>query len=41
MTKEIGLKFKNITAEYIMVYLSLCAPCIKKSKVQRKVWLLK
>ena len=34
------LKYKNITAECIMVCLGLCVLYLKKSKVTRKVWLL-
>ena len=36
MVKEIGLKYKNIIAECIMVYLNLWVPCLKKSKVTKK-----
>ena len=32
--KETQTKYKNITAEYIMIYF--CVPCIKKSKVPTK-----
>lgn len=36
MVNKIGLKYKKITAECIMVYLSLCTPCLKKLKVTKK-----
>ena len=36
--KETQTKYKNITAESSMLYLSLCVPCLKKSKVPKKVW---
>ena len=36
MVKETGTKYKNITAECIMIYLNLCIPCLKKSKVLKK-----
>ena len=38
MIKETQTKYKNITAESIMFYLGLCVPCLKKSKVPKKVW---
>ena len=36
MIKETQRKYKNITAERIMLYLSLCVPCLKTSKVPIK-----
>ena len=36
MIKETQTNYKNITAESIMLYLSLCVPCLKKSKVPKK-----
>ena len=36
MIKETQTKYKNITAESIMLYLSFCVPCFKKSKVPKK-----
>ena len=36
MVKETGTKYKNITAECIMIYLNLCIPRLKKSKVPKK-----
>ena len=36
LIKETGTKYKNITAECIMIYLHLCIPCLKKSKVPEK-----
>ena len=36
MVKETGTKYKNITKECIMIYLNLCIPCLKKSKVPKK-----
>ena len=33
--KETKKKYKNIKAESIMLYLSLCVPCLKKSKVSK------
>ena len=36
MVKETGTKYKNITTECIMIYLNLCIPCLKKSKVPKK-----
>ena len=41
MIKEIQTTYKNITAESIMLYLSLCVPCFKKSKVPKKVLVIK
>ena len=35
MIKETQTKYKNITAESIMFYLSLCVSCLKKSKVPK------
>ena len=35
MIKETQTKYKNITTESIMLYLSLCVPCLKKSKVPK------
>ena len=35
MIKETQTKYKNITAESVMLYLSLCVPCLKKSKVPK------
>ena len=34
--KETQTKYKNITAEYIMIYLRFCIPGIKKPKVPIK-----
>ena len=39
--KETKTKNKNITAESIMLYLSLCVPYLKKSKVPRKGLVIK
>ena len=36
MIKETQTKYKNITTGIIMLYLSLCVPCLKKSKVPKK-----
>ena len=36
--KETQTKYKNITTESIMLYLSLCVPCLKRPKVPKKVW---
>ena len=36
MIKEAQTKYKNITAESIMLYLILCVSCLKKSKVPKK-----
>ena len=41
MMKETQTKYKNITAESIMFYLSLCVPCLKKSKVPKKGLVMK
>ena len=41
MVKETQAKYKNITAESIMLYLSLCVPCLKKSKVPKKGLVIK
>ena len=41
MIKEIQTTYKNITVESIMLYLSLCVPCFKKSKVPKKVLVIK
>ena len=41
MIKETQTKYKNITAESIMLYLSLCVPCLKKSKVPKKGLVIK
>ena len=41
MIKETQTTYKNITAESIMLYLSLCVPCFKKSKVPKKVLVIK
>ena len=38
MIKETQTKYKNITTESIMLYLSLCVPCLKRPKVPKKVW---
>ena len=35
MIKETQTKYKNITAKSIMLYLRLCVPCLKKSKVTK------
>ena len=40
MIKETQTKYKNITAES-MLYLSLCVPCLKKSKVPQKGLVIK
>ena len=40
MIKETQTKYKNITAESVILYLSLCVPCLKKSKVPKKVDLI-
>ena len=43
MIKKIQTEYKNITAESIMLYLSLCVPWLKKSKFPKKglmkVWI--
>ena len=39
--KETQTKYKNITAESIMLYLSLCVPSLKKSKVPKKGLVIK
>ena len=36
MIKETETKYKNITAESIVLYLSLCVLCLKKLKVRKK-----
>ena len=41
MIKETQTTYKNITAESIMLYLSLCVPCLKKSKVPKKGLVIK
>ena len=41
MIKETQTKYKNITAESIMLYLSLCVPCLKNSKVPKKRLVIK
>ena len=41
MIKETQTKYKNITAESIMLYLGLCVSCLKKSKVPKKGLLIK
>ena len=41
MIKETQTKYKNITAESIMLYLRLCVPCLKKSKVPMKGLVIK
>ena len=41
MIKETQTKYKNITAKSIMLYLSLCVPCLKKSKVPKKGLVIK
>ena len=41
MIKETQTKHKNITAESIMLYLSLCVPCLKNSKVPKKRLVIK
>ena len=41
MIKETQTTYKNITVESIMLYLSLCVPCFKKSKVPKKVLVIK
>ena len=33
MIKEIQTKYKNTAAESIVLYLSLCSPCLEKSEV--------
>jgi uncharacterized protein YqgV (UPF0045/DUF77 family) len=32
MIKELNLKYKNVTVESIVTYLSICEPCQKKTK---------
>ena len=39
--KETQTKHKNITTESIMLYLNLCIPCLKNSKVQKKCLVIK
>ena len=41
MIKETQTKYKNITAKSIMLYLRLCVPCLKKSKVPKNGLLIK
>ena len=41
MIKETQTKHKNITVQSIMFYLSLCIPCLKKSKVPKKTLVIK
>ena len=41
MTKETQTKCKDVTAESIMLYLRLCVPCLKKSKVPKKGLVIK
>ena len=41
MIKETQTKCQNITVESIMLYVSLCVPCLKKSKVLRKCLVIK
>ena len=41
MVKETQTKYKNIAAERIMLYLGLCVPCLKKSKVPKKGLVIK
>ena len=41
MIKETQTKYKNITAESIMLYLSLRVPCLKKSNVPNKYLVIK
>ena len=41
MQKETQTKYKNITVESIMLYLSLYVPCLKKSKVPKEGLVIK
>ena len=41
MIKEAQTKHKNIGAESIMLYLSLCIPCLKKQKVPKRSLVIK
>ena len=41
MIKETQTQYKNITAESIKLYLSLCVRCLKKSKGPKKGWVIK
>ena len=41
MVKETQTKYKNIAAKSIILYLSLCVPCLKKSKVPKKGLMIK
>ena len=41
MINETQTKYKNITTGSIMLYLSLCVPCLKKLKVPRKGLMIK
>ena len=41
MIKETQTKYKNITTESIILYLSLRVPCFKKSKVLKKGLVIK
>ena len=41
MIEETQTKYKNITAESIMLYLHLRVPCLKKSKVPKKDLVIK
>ena len=41
MKKETQTKHKIITAESIMLYLSLCIPCLKKSKIPKNGLVIK
>lgn len=36
MLKELQKKYKNITTEEVMIYLSLCEMCQKQSKIPKK-----
>ena len=41
MIMETQTKYKNITAESVILYSSLCVPCLKKSKVPKKDLVIK
>ena len=41
MMKKTQRKYKNITGESIMLYLSLCVRCLIKSKISKKGLMMK
>ncbi|XP_072398083.1 KRAB-A domain-containing protein 2-like [Diabrotica undecimpunctata] len=36
MMKELKTKYKNITVEFVQVYLNLCVPCQKEMSIPKK-----